>query len=79
MNKDDKIKELQLEIARLQGIIEGMQKADPYRLYPRPYPVPVVTPYPYYPPVWYQTYCTNTVNSGAIAATNTTVGTESWQ
>jgi hypothetical protein len=57
MTKDEKIRELELEVAKLNGVIEGMQKADPYRLYPRPYPAP--TPSPYVNPFWYQTYCDN--------------------
>lgn len=50
MTKEDKIKELELEVARLKGVIEGM-KTNPYRLYPS-YPA-----HPYTPPFWYQTYC----------------------
>lgn len=58
---EDKIKELELEVARLKGVIEGMNKMNPM-----PYPIPYVTqpyvrPYPY----WYQTYCT----SGTAQAT----------
>lgn len=79
MNKDQKIKELELEVARLNGVIEGMQK-DPYRLYPRPYPMPY--PVPYQNPFWYQTYCGNNQMFGVTTpaiVTNTTVGTSSWQ
>ncbi len=79
MTKDEKIRELELEVARLNGVIEGL-KSDPYRLYPRPYPVP--TPAPYINLFWYQTYCDNktyTVTTPAVVS-NTTVGTNtSWQ
>lgn len=68
MTKDEQIKKLELEIARLNGVIEGM-KADPYRLYPRPYPVPVPTPYPYQSPFWYQTYCTGTTTPAIVSTT----------
>jgi energy-converting hydrogenase Eha subunit F len=70
---EKRIKELELEVARLQGVIEGM-KANPYHLYPRPYPVipaPVipVAPYPFNTPVWYQTYCTNNTNEAVGSVT----------
>lgn len=52
MNKENKLKELELEIARLKGVIEGM-KANPYHMYPRTYPAAN----PYQAPFWYQTYC----------------------
>lgn len=78
MNKDEKVRELELEVARLKGVIEGMRTADPYRLYPRPYPYPVVNPYPQ--PFWYQTYCGAPMSGGSTAQftatpnTATTVG-----
>lgn len=54
MTKDEKIKELELEVARLKGVVEGMKTADPYRLYPRPFPQQYPVPAPY----WYQqVYC----------------------
>lgn len=76
MKSEDKIKELELEVARLKGVIEGMRTADPYRLYPRPYPYPVVNPYP--TPFWYQTYCGTPMSGGSTAqftATPTTATT----
>lgn len=78
MTKDEKIKQLELEVARLNGVIEGL-KSDPYRLYPLPYPVP--TPSPYVSPFWYQTYCDNKTYVVTTPATvsNTTVGATSWQ
>jgi len=52
MTKDEKIKELELEVARLNGVIEGMSRAKPVN----PYIVPYYTnPNPF----WYQTYCDN--------------------
>lgn len=63
MKNEDKIKELELEVARLKGVIEGMRTANPYYLYP-PAPIqPVIRPYPY----WYQTYCTT--NPATVATT----------
>ena len=71
MTKDEKkIHELELEVARLKGVIEGL-KADPYRLYPRPYPYPVVTPYPQ--PFWYQTYCGGGSTAQFTATPNTSI------
>ena len=72
MNKDERIKELELEVARLKGVVEGMRTANPYHLYPRPAPLP----YPYYPqPVWYQTYCTSGVQNATTGYLATDTGT----
>lgn len=63
MTKDKKIKELELEVARLKGVVEGMRTANPYYLYP-PAPLqPVIRPYPY----WYQTYCGAPMSGGSTA------------
>ena len=67
MDKDKKIRELELEVSRLKGVIEGMRSA-PYQVIPRPYPVINPAPYPYPQPFWYQTYCTsNTVGQSTPA------------
>lgn len=71
MNKDDKIKELELEIARLKGVVEGMRTANPYYLYP---PIqPVIRPYPY-TPYWYSSTTTN-VPCATSSSTSTTATT----
>jgi hypothetical protein len=57
MTKDEKIKELELEVARLNGVIEGM-KANPYYLYPRPTTAPYTPPLHPANPWWQQqVYC----------------------
>lgn len=69
MTKDEKIKELELEIARLNGVVEGM-KANPYRLYPS---YPVINPQPYQQPFWYQTYCGGSTSPATVPLSGTTV------
>lgn len=72
MDQEAKIKELELEIARLKGVIEGMSKnvVYPVRTYP------VYPTYPTYPnwPHFYSTTTPGTINCGTSTAATTSTG-----
>lgn len=66
MKAEDKIKELELEVARLKGVIEGMKTP-----YVRTLPVyPGYPNYPHWPNVWYSTSpATVPYNNGSTSTT----------
>ena len=61
MKTEDKIKELELEVARLKGVIEGMTKVNPI-----PYPIP------YYPRAYPYTWCSTTSDNAPLSGTTVT-------
>ncbi len=78
MNEQDRIRELELEVAKLEGqvlalqaIIAGMNQppSAPFIPYPVPVPVTPVYPYPWSPPVWYNT-CGTSLHNGHMTCGN---------